>query len=143
MENQNEIFALLELAERHLAKSAEAVEAAKADLKATQNTLDSLLRDARRRDEKSRVNLARAKAKRIAAEYDIVIEDASDRDRDGHYLRHWVHRPDWLKGDDPITDGHYSHDWSDTLWLVEFYSKHHPSHPEHANREYGVFSPHC
>ena len=146
MKSQNEIRDLIDLAEKDLEKSVEAVEAAKAvldDSRKRLEWLESLLRDARKRDEKNRVNRARTKAKKVAEQYDIVIDDDSERDRTGYYLRHYIGQPRWLKGRDPIEDGHYSHDWSETLWLVEFYAKHHPSHPDHANRERGVVSPHC
>jgi len=95
------------------------------------------------RERRNWVNRNRSKAKRLAAKYGIEIEDESIRDYDGYDLRHWVGQPDWLEGDDPLTDGHFSHCWSDTVWLVEFYAKHHPSHPDHENREHRVHSPHC
>lgn len=98
---------------------------------------------------KRAVNRDRAAAKRIANKYSITIEwatvvlpiDDSIRDYDGYDLKHWVGCPDWLE-DDPLGDGHFSHSWSDTRWLVEFYAKHHPSHPKHSEREFLTASPH-
>ena len=105
---------------------------------------DSVLNahDAQRSYSRS-ANADRAAAKRIAKKYSITIEDDSVRDHDGYDMRHWVFQPEWLEGDDPLEEGHFSHDWSDTRWLVEFYAKHHPSHPQHSEREFLDYSPHC
>jgi hypothetical protein len=56
---------------------------------------------------------------------------------------HYFPQPAWLEGDDPLKDGHYSNNWYETLWLVEFYAKHHPEHPDHDQREYLEIAPHC
>ena len=55
----------------------------------------------------------------------------------------WVSQPTWLEGEDPLEDGHFAHELYEVLWLVEFYAKHHPDHPDHAKREYLDNSPHC
>lgn len=91
--------------------------------------------------EKARVNRHRRPANALAEKYDIRIEVDNDC-LDVGEVSHWVSQPDWLSGDDPLEDGHYSHDWADTLWLVEFYAKHSPAHPDHANREFLEISPH-
>ena len=91
---------------------------------------------------KRAANRDRAAAKRIAKKYSIPIEDDSIRDSEGYNLKHWVYCPDRLK-DDPLGDGHYSHSWADTRWLVEFYAKHHPSHPQYGEREFIEFAPHA
>ena len=103
---------------------------------------DSVLNahDAQRSVSRS-ANADRAAAKRIAKKYSITIEDDSVRDYDGYDMRHWVGAPEWLE-EDPLQDGHFSHDWSETRWLVEFYAKHHPSHPQHSEREFLESSPH-
>jgi hypothetical protein len=60
-----------------------------------------------------------------------------------HYNHfHYFPQPVWLN-DDPLKDGHYANNWDETLWLVEFYAKHHPEHPDHENREYLEIAPHC
>lgn len=105
--------------------------------------LESARTEAAEREQRNWVNRNRAKAKRVASKYGIEIEDDSVWDSDGYDLRHWVGQPDWLEGDDPLNDGHYSYCWSDTVWLVEFYAKHHPSHPDHAKREFLSYAPHC
>ena len=85
----------------------------------------------------------RSKAQKLAKKYDIYIDDSSSWDGGNYHIDHWVGEPDWLTGSDPLEDGHYSYDWRETLWLVEFYAKHHPEHPDHANREFLPISPHC
>ena len=92
--------------------------------------------------EKARVNRYRKPANSLAKKYGIRI-DVGDCCIDAGEVSHWVSPPDWLSGDDPLGDGHYSHDWSDTLWLVEFYAKHSPTHPDYAHREFLENSPHC
>ena len=84
----------------------------------------------------------RAAAKRIAKKYSITIENDSAWDIDGYDFRTWVSRPEWLE-EDPLEDGHYAYDWADTRWLVEFYAKHHPTHPKHSEREFLTHSPWC
>jgi hypothetical protein len=85
----------------------------------------------------------RSKANKLSKEYDIPILDDSSYQGATYYLDHWVDCPDWIAGADPLEDGHHSSDWSTTLWLVEFYAKHHPKHPDHASRECLKISPHC
>jgi len=99
-------------------------------------------RDAERR-ERNALNATRRKAHRIAKQYGINWEDDSYYDGDDYCLTHYFPQPEWLEGDDPLEDGHYSYNWDDTLWIVEFYAKHHPDHPDHANREYLEIAPHC
>jgi len=99
-------------------------------------------RDAERR-ERNAMNATLRRAHRIAKQYGIKWEDDSYYDGDDYCLTHYFPQPDWLEGDDPLEDGHYSYNWDDTLWLVEFYAKHHPDHPDHANREYLEIAPHC
>lgn len=99
-------------------------------------------RDAERR-ERNALNAIRRKAHRIANQYGIKWENDGYYDADGYTLIHYFPQPEWLEGDDPLTDGHYSYNWYDTLWLVEFYAKHHPDHPDHASREYLEVAPHC
>lgn len=85
----------------------------------------------------------RRKAKRIAKRWAVTWEDDSYRES-GHYNHlHYFPKPEWLEGDDPLEDGHYAYNWDDTLWLVEFYAKHHPDHPDHEHREYLEIAPHC
>lgn len=88
-------------------------------------------------------NRSRKKAHRIAKQYVIDWEDDSYRDGDHYNHLHYFPKPEWLEGDDPLEDGHYSYNWDDTLWLVEFYAKHHPDHPDHESREYLEIAPHC
>ena len=53
----------------------------------------------------------------------------------------WVNQPHWLEGDDPLGyETHCAHDYGELLWLIEFYAKHHPDHPDHANREYATIT---
>jgi hypothetical protein len=99
-------------------------------------------RDAERRA-RNAVLAARQKAKRLAKKYDIEWEDDSYREFGEYNFTHWVDQPAWLEGDDPLKDGHYAYNWEETLWLVEFYAKHHPEHPDHDQREYLEIAPHC
>jgi hypothetical protein len=89
------------------------------------------------------VSAARQKAQRLAKKYDIEWDDDSYRECGEYNLVHYFPQPVWLKGDDPLKDGHYANNWEETLWLVEFYAKHHPEHPDHENREYLEIAPHC
>lgn len=89
------------------------------------------------------VSAARQKAQRLAKKYDIGWEDDSYREFGEYNHVHYFPQPAWLKGEDPLEDGHYANNWDETLWLVEFYAKHHPDHPDHANREYLEIAPHC
>lgn len=81
--------------------------------------------------------LARAKCKALAAQYGIEIEE----DKGIEHRAFWIGQPEWLEGDDPVEDGHYVYEWEDALELVEIYAKHHPSHPDHANRKFNVIGP--
>jgi hypothetical protein len=93
------------------------------------------------------VSAARKKAQRLAKKYDIEWDDDSYREwwycsTTRRLLVHYFPQPVWLN-DDPLKDGHYSNNWDETLWLVEFYAKHHPEHPDHDQREYLEIAPHC
>jgi hypothetical protein len=99
-------------------------------------------RDAERRA-RNAVSAARQKAQRLAKKYDIEWEDDSYREFGEYNHFHYFPQPAWLEGDDPLKDGHYANNWDETLWLVEFYSKHHPEHPDYWNREYLEIAPHC
>ena len=89
------------------------------------------------------VGAARQKAQRLAKKYDIEWDDESYREFGEYNLTHWVDQPAWLEGDDPLKDGHYSNNWYQTLWLVEFYARHNPEHPDYDQREYLEIAPHC
>ena len=93
--------------------------------------------------EKARIARYRRQTNALAKKYAIKIENNIEDWLEAGEVRHWVLKPAWLSGDDPLADGHHSNDWEDTLWLVEFYAKHSPAHPDHANREFLVTSPHC
>tara|TARA_R110002020_G_scaffold126604_4_gene284422 strand:- start:3876 stop:4349 length:474 start_codon:yes stop_codon:yes gene_type:complete len=92
--------------------------------------------------EKARINRYRKRINALSKKYDIRVVIDIDDCLDVGEVSHGVYQPDWLSGDDPLEDGHYSHDWADTLWLVEFYAKHSPAHPDYANREFLEISPH-
>jgi hypothetical protein len=144
MQTANEIREALATARNQVSDAVERVESAKLALQRQRGKVRQLDHDlgvAIRREEKLAVNRDRAAAKRIAKKYSITIEDDSAWDYDGYDMRHWVCLPQWLEGEDPLEDGHFSYDWSDTRWLVEFYAKHHPSHPEHDKREFLQCSP--
>lgn len=96
------------------------------------------LREACARAERNREAKARRACKALAAHYNITIEIDREFDRTTHY----VGQPDWLQGDDPIEDDHYGYCWSETIEIVKFYAKHHPTHPEHATREFHWTAPH-
>ena len=99
-------------------------------------------RDAERRA-RNAVRAARQKAQRLAKKYDIEWDDDSYRECGEYNLTHWVGQPAWLEGDDPLKDGHYAYNWEETLWLVEFYARHNPEHPDHEHREHLEIAPHC
>jgi len=107
-----------------------------------QNAKQVAQRDAERRARNAE-NACRRQARKIAERYGIKWEDDSYREGGEHNHLHYFPKPDWLEGDDPLGDGHYAYNWDETEWLVEFYAKHHPDHPDHANREYLEIAPHC
>lgn len=107
------------------------------ELRNTQKEMDEY----REQQDKNYVANNRRKAKKIAAQYGIEIEDDSYREAGEYNLLHYVGPPDWIKGDDPLEDGHYAYHWEETLWLVEFYAKWHPDHPEHDQRTKEGISP--
>lgn len=144
MTNASEIRTSLEYAREDVEVAKKAIEKAQGMLKYHRGRVRQLEQDlsaAIDQESKRATNRDRAAAKRIAKKYSITIEDDSIRDYDGYDMRHWVCQPEWLEGDDPLEDGHFSFDWSDTRWLVEFYAKHHPSHPKHGEREFLAISP--
>ena len=103
------------------------------------------INERRKAERKARnaVSAARQKAQRLANEYDIEWDDDSYREFDEYNHVHYFPQPTLLEGDDPLKDGHYANNWYETLWLVEFYAKHHPKHPDHEHREYLEIAPHC
>lgn len=102
---------------------------------------DSVLNvhDAQRSAQRSTAR-ASSRVKYLAAKYDIPVENDSYTDCGEYCFTRYVGMPSWLDTD-PLEDGHYAYDWDDCLWLVEFYAKHHPSHPEHDKREFLQCSP--
>jgi len=82
-------------------------------------------------------NAVRKQAKALAEKYGIKI-DIERFEQDDGSSTFWVDQPDWLAGEDPIEDGHFSYCWAGVLQLVTIYAKHHPDHPEHATRESGI-----
>ena len=92
--------------------------------------------------DKNRISQAAAaqrKAKALADEYEIVIEQDHDSD---HEQKWWVSCPEWLDDrNDPVVDGHFAFSWDSVLVLVEIYAKHSPHHPDHDGRQYGVVGP--
>jgi len=144
MKTANEIRSAIESAREDVEVAKRKLENAQELIKYHQGRLRQLDKDldiAIEQEAKRAINRDRSAAKRIAKKYSITIEDDSIRDYDGYDMRHWVGCPEWIEGDDPLEDGHFSYDWSDTRWLVEFYAKHHPSHPEHDKREFLQCSP--
>ena len=83
------------------------------------------------------------KAMYLSKRYGIEIETDHSYWGDEIDKKWWVSKPSWLEGDDPLGDGHYAHDWATCLWIVEFYAKHHPDHPEHDKREVLDIRPGC
>ena len=142
--NIYEIREALALAEAQVQKEKDELIAGQVRLQKAREQVNQLIGElATLTDQESKraTNRDRAAAKRIAKKYSITIEDDSAWDYDGYDMRHWVCQPEWLEGDDPLEDGHFSYDWSDTRWLVEFYAKHHPTHPKHSEREFLAISP--
>lgn len=89
--------------------------------------------------ERAQAEAARRRANRIAKRYDVALVDETPHTSGD--LMYYVPRPSWLD-EDPLQDGHYAYDWHQVLWLVEFYAKHHPDHPEHSEREHLEAPPH-
>ena len=144
MTTPNEIRSAIEMVREDIEVAKQAIEKAQGLLKyhrGRARQLEQDLSEAIEQESKRAINRDRSAAKRIAKKYSITIEDDSAWDIDGYDMRHWVCQPEWLEGDDPLEDGHFSYDWSDTRWLVEFYAKHHPSHPKHSEREFLAISP--
>ena len=98
-------------------------------------------------NEKREANRERYQIRKICKAYDMNYEDDHEYYYDNgvpvRYSKWWVSPPTWLEGDDPLEDGHFAHRLYEVLWLLEFYAKHHPDHPDHAKREYKAHSPHC
>lgn len=85
----------------------------------------------------------RRKAKRIARRWGVTWEDDSYRESGYYNHLHYFPKPDYIEGADPLGDGHYAYNWDETLWLVEFYARHNPEHPDHDQREHLEIAPHC
>lgn len=77
----------------------------------------------------------KGKAKRLAAKHDIKIED--DSEGDDHLLL-YVGKPSWIKGEDPIEDGHFAASYETLLTIVTIYAKHDPKHKDHDKREFNL-----
>ena len=96
---------------------------------------------------KSEASKTRRQIKRLCRKYNMSYEDDHTYDYENNVpvklSKWWVSQPTWLEGEDPLEDGHYAHELGEVLWLVEFYAKHHPDHPDYAKREYLDGSPHC
>lgn len=84
----------------------------------------------------------RRKAQELSKKYDIPIINNSGWEGGQYFIDHWVSKPDWLKSD-PLEDGHFGENWTSTLWIIEFYAKHHPKHPDYQSREFLQSNPHC
>lgn len=143
MTSANEIRDSLAVAREQVEEAKAKLETAQSILKMQRGKVIQLERDltaAIDQERKRAANRDRAAAKRIAKKYSVEIEDEGAWDIDGYDFRHWVGCPDWIDTD-PLEDGHYAYDWADTRWLVEFYAKHHPSHPKHSEREFLAISP--
>ncbi len=100
-------------------------------------------RDVQQRIMRSKNEAARRKANAIMKQYNIVIENESYREYGEYVFSVWVGKPEWLKRDDPLEDGHFAHDWHEVLWLVDFYAKWHPDHPDHEKRQVLKIAPHA
>ena len=98
-------------------------------------------------NEKREANRERYQIRKICKAYDMSYEDDHEYYHDNgvpvRSSKWWVSPPTWLEGDDPLEDGHFAHRLDEVLWLLEFYAKHHPDHPDYAKREYFANSPHC
>ena len=96
---------------------------------------------------KRKGNRTRYQIRKICKKYNMSYEDDHTYDYENNvpvkHSKWWVSQPTWLEGEDPLEDGHFAHELYEVLWLVEFYAKHHPDHPDHAKREYLDNSPHC
>ena len=106
---------------------------------------NATISERRKAERRARIelNATRKEALRLAKKYDIEWDDDSYRECGYYNLTHYFPQPAWLEGDDPLKDGHYSNNWDETLWLVEFYARHNPEHPDYWNREYLEIAPHC
>ena len=97
-------------------------------------------------NERREANKTRYQIRKICKKYSMSYEDDHDYYYDNgvpvRSSRWWVSQPAWLEGEDPLEDGHYACTLDEVLWLVEFYAKHHPDHPDYAEREYLDGSPH-
>ena len=98
-------------------------------------------------EQKREANKTRYQIRKICKAYDMSYEDDHDYYHDNgvpvRSSKWWVSPPTWLEGDDPLEDGHFAYELYEVLWLLEFYAKHHPDHPDHVKREYIDASPHC
>ena len=94
-------------------------------------------------------NKERYQIRKLCKKYNMSYEDDHTYDYDYEnnvpvkHSKWWVSPPTWLEGDDPLEDGHFAYRLDEVLWLLEFYAKHHPDHPDYAKREYLDGSPHC
>lgn len=146
MTNTNEIREALATAREQVEEAKQKLETAQGILKMQRGKVIQLKRDLNaaigQQEEKRVTNRDRAAANRIAKKYSITIENDSVWDVDGYDFRTYVPLPEWLD-EDPLEDGHFAYDWAGTRWLVEFYAKHHPTHPKHSEREFLDISPWC
>lgn len=98
-------------------------------------------------EQKRKANRERYQIRKICKKYNMSYEDDHTYDYENNvpvkHSKWWVSPPTWLEGDDPLGDGHFAHRLDEVLWLLEFYAKHHPDHPDYAKREYLDGSPHC
>ena len=98
-------------------------------------------------EQKRKANRERYQIRKICKKYNMSYEDDHTYDYENNvpvkHSKWWVSPPTWLEGDDPLEDGHFAHRLDEVLWLLEFYAKHHPDHPDYAKREYLDGSPHC
>jgi len=143
IQERREMIRALEIerqeAERERGKAKARLEIAKRQLKKAEEKEEQ----ARIAEEKRRDRADYRKAKSLSKRYSIEIDTDHSYWGDEIDKKWWVSKPSWLEGDDPLGDGHYAHDWATCLWIVEFYAKHHPDHPEHDKREVLDIRPGC
>ena len=96
------------------------------------NTLQAKQREIYRLEMVRRDRRAYRACKQLRDTYDIKVE--IDGDPGEH--TYWISQPSWLKGEDPIEDGHFAHCWAEALPILELYARHDPKHPEHDRREF-------